>query len=206
MGVRARIAADLLRRAMPEIRLVASAEHAPRVPIRDFHRAFAGVGAAVVAAGAHRLPYRREAAFRRLVETWIRRGGPALAEWFATTLRDTGHRPIASPHVSPPPVPEPRPWSTPSRADLRLARYTPARASREASALVHLAVPPHPEAAEHAPWRLLAVQRTDPAGFRLRTEAFHGTGKVDTDAAGSFTLHGGALVITARGECGRTAS
>lgn len=202
LGVRARVAADLLRRALVEMRLVASAEYASRVPIWDFHRAFAGAGAAVVDAGAHRLPYRREAAFRRLVGTWIRRGGPALAEWFATTLRDTGHRAA----VSPSPVPESRPWSTPTRADLRLARYTPARASREASALVHLAVPPDPETAEHAPWRLLAVQRTDPAGFRLRAEAFHGTGTVGTDAAGSFALHGGALAVSARGECGRTAS
>ncbi|MGW1996055.1 hypothetical protein [Embleya sp. NPDC001921] len=187
LGDNAVAAATLLHRAMLEIRMVRYAEEAHRVPLLDFHRAFAGAGEAILAAGAHLLPHRREAAFRRLIETWARRGGPALADWFATTLPGTAHRPDllrdlrdrARAHAAAdaPPEPAPDPSATPGapRVELRMASYSSAHTRHDtrhdARAFVHLAVPPRPESAADSPWRLRAVRGTAPARFRLRTEA-----------------------------------
>lgn len=212
-------AATVLHRAMLDIRMVRDAKHADRVPVRAFHRCFAGAGEAILAAGAHRLPHRREAAFGHLIETWVRRGGPALADWFAEVLRETAHRPdlLISPRdrdqphltISPPQQPAPNPAAVPGpiEVELRMASYTSAHtrygASHEASALVHLAVPPHPRNAEHTPWRLRAMSGPNTARFQLKTEAFQGTSqppvRVDDSAASHFVLHDGALNIT-RGE------
>ncbi|MFG2919037.1 hypothetical protein ACGF0D_39935 [Kitasatospora sp. NPDC048298] len=216
LGANAMAAATILHRAMLHIRMVRSAGHVHRVPVHDFHRAFAGAGAAILAAGAHRLPHRREASFRRLIEHWARRGGPALADWFTTLLQETTHQPDflaslrdqdrAHPVADTPPQPAPESSAVPGppEAELRLATYTSAHTRygthHNASALVHLAVPPHSESAEGTPWRLRAVKGANPAHFQLQTEAFQGTSHpritVDDDAARHFVLHDGALDIT----------
>ncbi|MDH6130496.1 hypothetical protein, partial [Kitasatospora sp. GP82] len=171
---------------------------------------------AILAAGAHRLPHRREAAFRRLIDTWARHSGPALADWFTMVLRETAHQPdfLASlrdqaqahqaANTTQQPAPDPSAAPGPPEAELRLATYTSAHTRygthHNASALVHLAVPPHPESAEDTPWRLRAVQGANPAHFQLQTQAFQGTSHprvtVDDNAARHFVLHDGALNIT----------
>ncbi|TQF07933.1 hypothetical protein E6W39_00925 [Kitasatospora acidiphila] len=216
LGTNAMAAATLLHRAMLHIRMVRSAAIAHRVPVRDFHRAFAGAGEAILAAGAHHLPHRREAAFRRLIETWARRGGAALAEWFATVLPETAHQPDflaglrdqagAHPAADPvlQPAPEPSAVPGPPQAELRLATYTSAHTRygthHKASALLHLAVPPHPESADGAPWCLRVVRGASPARFQVQTEAFQGASHprvtVDDNAARHFVLRDGALTIT----------
>ncbi|MEV8322324.1 hypothetical protein [Kitasatospora sp. NPDC056731] len=216
LGTNAMAAATLLHRAMLHIRMVRSAWDAHRVPVRDFHRAFAGAGAAILAAGAHRLPHRREAAFRQLIETWARRGGSALADWFTTVLPETAHQPAllaglrdqARTHpvadVPQQPAPDPSAVPGPAEAELRLATYASAYTRygthHNASALVHLDVPPRPESAEGTFWRLRVAKGADPARFQLQTEAFQGTSHphvtVDDNAARHFVLHDGALDIT----------
>ncbi|GHG62074.1 hypothetical protein GCM10018779_30460 [Streptomyces griseocarneus] len=217
LGAYAMAAATLLHRAMLEIRMVRYAQSAPRVPVRVIHQVFAGAGQAILAAGGHSLPHRREAAFLRLMETWARRGGPALAKWFAAVLSETAcppdvlagltdraaraHRTVDAPQRS---APAPSAAPGPLEAELRLAAYTSAHTRygthRDASALVHLAVPPYPDSAEEAPWRLRGVHSTEPTHVQLRTEAFQGTGRphltVDDDGAHHFALHDGALRIT----------
>ncbi len=216
LGASTMAAATLLHDAMLEIRMVRSAAYAHRVRVRDLHHAFTGAGAAILGAGAHRLPHHREAAFRELIETWARRGGPALADWFATVLPHTAHQPHlladlrdqtrAHPAADAPRQPAPEPCAVPGppQAELRLATYTSAHTRYDtrhnASALLHLAVPPHHESTDHTPWRLRAVRGTDPARFQLRTEAFQGTSHprvtVDDDAARHLVLRDGALDIT----------
>ncbi|GHF77140.1 hypothetical protein GCM10018790_64060 [Kitasatospora xanthocidica] len=223
LSVDALAAATVLHRAMLQVRLGSSAGYAGQVPVREFTRAFTGAGEAILAAGDHYLPHRREAAFRHLVETWVRRGGPALASWFTGVLTDTGHRPDLltglrdedrpHPTVGTPQKPAANPDAKPAAAfgpievELRMASYTSAHtrygADHDASALVHLAVPPYPRNAEDDPWRLRAMHAANPARFKLRTEAFHGTSgppvAVDDNAVRRVVLHDGALDIT-RGE------
>ncbi|RGD57395.1 hypothetical protein DR950_05950 [Kitasatospora xanthocidica] len=218
LGANAMAAATVLHRAMLHVRMVRSPRHADRVPVRGFHRAFTGAGEAILAAGAHRLPHRREAAFRHLVETWVGRGGPALAKWFASELAETVHRPDLlvvlrdqdQPHpitgTSQQPTPNLATVPGPVEVELRMASYTSAHtrygADHDASALVHLAVPPHPRNAENDPWRLRAMCGAGPARFQLRTAAFQGAGRpsvtADDKAARRFALHDGALDITRR--------
>lgn len=224
LGANATAAATVLHRAMLEIRTVRYAAHAHRVPLHDFHRAFAGAGEAVLSAGANRLPDRREAAFDRLIETWARRGGPALADWFAEVLSEPTHPPrflaallaeararpvavavaVAAADAPQQPAPGPAAVPAPRKAELRLAAYTAAHTRygtpNDASVLLHLAVDPDPESAEDVPWYMRAMQGADPAHFRLRTEAFRGAARprvtVDADGARQFVLLDGALNIT----------
>ncbi|MFD9538226.1 hypothetical protein [Streptomyces sp. NPDC060010] len=216
LGANATVAATLLHRAMLDIRMVRLPGRAPQVLVQDFQRAFAGAGEAILAAGAYNLHRRREAAFCRLIETWAGRGGPALADWFATVLRETSHQPefLADLHeqarahqgtdLPRQTTPDASVIPGPQEAELRLATYTAAHTrygtQQNASALVHLAVPPHPETAEDAPWRLRAMQGINPAHFQLETKAFQGAGHphvtVDDNAAHHFVLHDGALDIT----------
>ncbi|WP_406293521.1 hypothetical protein OG948_02780 [Embleya sp. NBC_00888] len=218
LGGNAVAAATLLHRAMLEIRMVRYAEEAHRVPLLDFHRAFAGAGEAIQSAGAHFLPHRREAAFRRLIETWARRGGPALADWFATTLSEVAHRPDLLPGVhdqgrahpvadaSPEPAPDPSATPGAPRVELRMASYSSAHTHHDtrhdACALLHLAVPPHPESTAGTSWRLRAVRGAAPIRFHLQTEAFQGTSRPlvtsDDKTARRLLLHNGALDITSR--------
>ncbi|MGW3185674.1 hypothetical protein ACWDD9_41035 [Kitasatospora sp. NPDC001119] len=138
LGANAMAAATVLHRAMLHVRMVRSPRHADRVPVRDFHRAFTGAGEAILAAGAHRLPHRREAAFRHLVETWVGRGGPALAKWFASELAETVNRPdlllVLRDQDQPRPTagtsqqPDPNLTTVPGpvEVELRMASYTSA--------------------------------------------------------------------------------
>ncbi|MEX2980683.1 hypothetical protein [Streptomyces sp. C36] len=145
-----------------------------------------------------------------------RRGGPALTEWIAEVLRVTGRRPdfvadLREQARAARPVdtswwPAPTPWALPGppESELRPAVYTAAHTRygthHGASSLVHLAVPPHPEDTEGTPWRPRSARSTALARFRLRTEAFQGTGHarvtVDDDALRHVVLHDGALHIT----------
>ncbi|MFF2748451.1 hypothetical protein ACFVVA_23305 [Kitasatospora sp. NPDC058048] len=218
LSANAMAAATVLHRAMLHVRMVRDAERADRVPVHDFHRAFTGAGTAILAAGAHRLSHRREAAFRDLIETWVRRGGPALTDWFTMQLGETVHRPdlLNGCHdldrrrlaAGAPQQPAPNPAAVPGpvEVELRMAAYTSAHtrygADRAAKALVHLAVPPHSQNAENAPWRLRAMHGSDPAHFQLQTAAFQGVSRprvtVDANAPRRFALHDGALSITQR--------
>ncbi|MFG1906313.1 hypothetical protein [Kribbella sp. NPDC048928] len=86
IGGTAVLAAMLLRRAMLEIRMVRSAAYADKIPVHQIAQAFRGAGVAVVTAGTVR--WRREAAFRRLVERWIAAGGDDLAQFFHAALTE----------------------------------------------------------------------------------------------------------------------
>ncbi|MGW1465075.1 hypothetical protein ACWCPT_12095 [Streptomyces sp. NPDC002308] len=227
LGPAAWAAATVLRRAMVEIRGVRFPRHCEEIPVRALHRAFAGAGEAILAAGAHRLPHRREAAFRELIRTWAGRGGPGLAHWFATVLRDEARRSkhltelhealsgrVGAPDRSPtdaqqaddPPARPDPDGPGPARSELRLAMYTSDRnqfgGDREASGLIHLAVPPGPEDGDSAAWRLREDATPDPARFRVRTEAFRGAARprttVDEEGARHLVLGDGALEITGR--------
>ncbi|MFB7334069.1 hypothetical protein ACFC00_20855 [Streptomyces adustus] len=218
LGANAMAAATLLHRAMLHIRMVRSDRHAHRVPVHDFQRAFAGAGEAILTAGAHRTSHRREVGFRRLIETWARRGGPVIAGWFATVLSETAHQTdlLASLRAQAPshsatdapqqPTPDLSTVPGPPSAELRLATYTSAHTRygthHNASALLHLAVPPRPESADDAPWHLRAAHGANPARFQLRAEAFQGASHprvtVDDNAARHFVLCDGALDITSR--------
>ncbi|WP_058043658.1 hypothetical protein [Streptomyces roseifaciens] len=149
----------------------------------------------------------------------VHRGGPALAGWFATVLPETAHQPEflaglrdqarAHPVADAPqqPAPDPPAVPGPPDADLRLATYTPAHTRygthHNASVLVHLAVPPHPESSHDLPWRLRAVQGASPTRFQLQTEAFQGAGRprvtVDENAARGI-LDLGGLNLAGAGE------
>ncbi|QSY48846.1 MULTISPECIES: hypothetical protein [Streptomyces] len=216
LGDYAMAAATLLHHAMLEIRTVRYHQHAHQAPVRVLQRVFAGAGQAVLAAGGHRPHLRREAAFRRLIETWARRGGPALTEWIAEVLDVTCRQPDfvadlreqarAARAVGAPRRSAPTPWALPGppESELRLAMYTAAHTRcgthHDSSALVHLAVPPHPEDAAGTPWRLRSARSTGLARFQLRTEAFQGAGHarvtVDDDALRHVLLRDGALHIT----------
>ncbi|MFI7064551.1 hypothetical protein ACIBL3_26410 [Kribbella sp. NPDC050124] len=91
------LAMSLVKAAMLEIRMVRYAHLADAMPVRRLAQAFSGAGAAVVAAGAHR--WRRNAAFRRLIEQWIAAGGNELAPWFDETLRSIADDEWPSPSV-----------------------------------------------------------------------------------------------------------
>ncbi|HET6740651.1 MAG TPA: hypothetical protein VFH76_17010 [Kribbella sp.] len=86
IGGAAMLAATLLRRAMVQIRMVRSAVCADKIPVHRIAQVFGSTGAAVVAAGA--LRWRREAAFRHLVESWIAAGGDDLAPFFHAALTE----------------------------------------------------------------------------------------------------------------------
>ncbi|MFG2692358.1 hypothetical protein [Kitasatospora sp. NPDC048407] len=218
LGPNATAAATLLHRAMLEIRVVRHAGQAHRVPVRDFQRAFGGAGEAILTAGAHRTSHRREAGFRRLVETWARRGGAALADWFAGVLSETAHQPgflaelraQAPSHSTTDALQQPTSDASkapgPPSAELRLATYTSPHTRygthHNASTLLHLAVPPRPASPDDTPWHLRAVRGANPARFQLRTEAFQGAGhprvSVDDNAARHLVLRDGALDVTSR--------
>ncbi|MFE9424709.1 hypothetical protein ACFYNO_17255 [Kitasatospora sp. NPDC006697] len=206
MGHHTELAAKLFRRAMLDARRVGHPGSAHRVPLADLCRTFAGAGSGIVAAGAHSGGREREAAFLRLIEGWMRCGGPAMADWFTTNIRRDPAltRILASLPDGPPPSP---PATPPARAQVQLARFTPAGDYRAdsaeepdpypATAVLLLAVPPGSTA--ELPWRLHRVECAAVTGFRLDTGAFTGTARpavADTpDGARRFTLDDGALTL-----------
>ncbi|MGW5879018.1 hypothetical protein ACWFMI_20955 [Nocardiopsis terrae] len=184
----ARGAATFLLWAMMRIRSVRYPGEVTRIPVEAYCRALHGAGHDILAAGA--LPARqREAAFRSLVTTWLQRGGIALAPDWKRLLKDmpdaaelarATREDLALRGFLPPVLGSSREVTgVADRADLRRAAYTAAhtdmRVRREARAMVHLAVPAQEEG---APWRLRALNATDPVRLRARAEAFDGGGRV----------------------------
>ncbi|WP_427885053.1 hypothetical protein ACQHIV_23005 [Kribbella sp. GL6] len=82
----AALAAVVLQRAMLEIRMVRYPSYADVIPVHRIAQAFQGAGSAVLAAGS--LRWRREAAFRRLIEHWIAVGGAELSRFFHDVLAE----------------------------------------------------------------------------------------------------------------------
>ncbi|MEU7884426.1 hypothetical protein AB0B54_02885 [Microbispora bryophytorum] len=190
------VAARIMHIAMLEIRTVGYAHFADRVPVRLLAGALTGAGTDILAAGALR-GGRREKAFRNLVETWIKNGGPALAPWFTDELRqiaDSEPLPDATrgwiggitaqgaalPHLG-----TGQDLGPPLEAELRLAEYTAAHTRyttpRGSSAVVLLAHPPTGQDSLSRCWRLRVFDVDDVSRFRLRSDAFHGSHELRTD-------------------------
>ncbi|MEW9533362.1 hypothetical protein [Microbispora sp. NPDC049125] len=81
------VAATILHGVMMEIRMVRHAAYAGRTDVRPLCLALAGAGEAILAASTHGRASRREAAFRHMVEHWVREGELERAPWFAGRLR-----------------------------------------------------------------------------------------------------------------------
>ncbi|MEV4003179.1 hypothetical protein [Actinomadura sp. NPDC049753] len=208
-------AATLLRGVMWDIRTVRYVHRVGVVPIAPLCRVLAGAGTQVLAAGRRGGARRREEAFRRLVEEWLDCAGPALhhrlwpwlgrvadgphigestRSWLAALApqRPRSSRPESAPGLEPP-----------SEAELRLASYTAAHTrhgrEREASSVLNLAVPLHPEAAPDEPWMLRTLKIGDTGRFRLHSSAFDGPHHpqtvIDQDVVHSFTLPDEALTV-----------
>ncbi|MFD6950093.1 hypothetical protein A6A08_16115 [Nocardiopsis sp. TSRI0078] len=210
LGPAATTAATLLLLAMVGIRTVAAAGEVERIPVQHLCRAFDGAGGDALAAGARPWPWGREAAFRELTQTWVRRGGRVLAPWFASRARrlpePAGVLARAGAWTcAPEPVREPSAASvTRERARLRLVEHTAARTHsgsvREASLVLHLALPPRSGSADGAPWRMRVLTGADPGRVAFRTEAFRSTGRpalADSGGTGLLTMAGGALTANA---------
>ena len=204
-------AATFVRLAMLMIRSVRYPHEVARVPLEAYCRALEGAGPDILAAGA--LPPRRwEAAFRSLVTDWLRRGGTELMPHWGALLAGVpdarelagGVRNELKARVTVPATGitgnagnDPRVLE---RAEVRMVSYTAegggARTRRDASALVHLAVPGE----DRAPWRMRVVDASDPVRLRVRTEAFDGAVRVRLDRRDRGTLVVGddALTFDAR--------
>ncbi|WP_448315896.1 hypothetical protein [Streptomyces sp. CO7] len=187
------MAATVLWHAMIQMRRVRLARSVGDLHLREMCDAFDGAGAAVVAAGARRTSWSREAAFGRLLDTWIGRTGPVLHKWLGWVLDQHGMPGLPARHAACGPA-----RTSPSGpAALRLAQYTAPQerlgSERPAEALLHLAVPSGDDA--ETPWRMHVPEPFEPARFRLRTEAFRGTGRL---VAGDFENGPGALVLSPR--------
>ena len=208
-------AAMLLRGIMWEFRMVRYVGEVGAVPIAPLCQVFAGAGTQILAAGRRSGAERREEAFRRLVEEWLDRAGPALQHWLWRWLGG----PADDPHIGESTrswlaaLAQQRPRSSrqggesslelPSQAELRLASYTAAHTrfgqEREASSVLNLAVPLHAEAAPDEPWKLRTLKIGNTGRFRLDTTAFDGPHRpqaiIEQDVVHSFTLHEEALTV-----------
>lgn len=201
-------AALFVSRAMLQIRSARVPTEVGYVPLAAYCRALEGAGPGILAAGA--LPPRdRGAAFRSLVTGWLRRGGTELMpHWRAllTGVPDAGElahavRKELLGHASEPaPATEGRATGLPERAEVRMVSSTAEdsglQSRRDASALVHLAVP----GPEGAPWRMRVLEARDPGRLRARTEAFDGAVRVRVEGGDRETLVAGddALTLDAR--------
>ncbi len=183
------VAARTLHSVMLGIRVVRYAHLADRVPARLLAGALAGAGADILAAGARR-GSRRERAFRNLVETWIKNGGPDLTPWFTDELRrivSSERLPettkawvegITTPGATRPHLVTTPDLDRPLEGELRFAKYTAARTRHETPqdsfAIIVLAHPPTEQNSSNRPWRLRALKVDDVSRFRLRANAFDG--------------------------------
>ncbi|NUW42947.1 hypothetical protein [Nonomuraea rhodomycinica] len=187
------VAARILHSVMLEIRMVRYAHLADRIPVRMLASALAGADADILAAGAHR-GSRREKAFRNLTETWIKKGGSALAPWFIGELRRVIREErlpdatkawiegITTPEAKHPRLVTASALDLPPEGELRLAKYTTAHTRHETpqdpAAVIVLA---HTEQdSPNRPWRLRALKVEDVSRFRLRTDAFDGPHELRT--------------------------
>lgn len=204
-------AATFLLWAMRRIRSVRHPREVARVPVQAYCRALRGAGQDIVEAGA--LPSRRrEATFRSLMVTWLRRGGSALApDWklllhhvpdAEELLQETRDDLVEGGTVPPLPDSSEEVTDFPEKAELRMVSYTAeptdTHSHRDVSAMVHLAVP---VGEEGAPWRLRVLTVTDSARLRARTEAFGGTRSVriakGRNGPEAFVVEDDALAIGA---------
>lgn len=195
--------------------MVRYARHAGEILVRPLCMAFAGAGKSVLAASTYMRASRREEAFRRLVEDWVRKGGADLAPWFAVCLRalaaevsGTTREWVTS--VIPQPeqdseVQEGAASDLPAEAELRLVKYVAAHTRYErpnaGSVLVQLAVPPRPQAGQDERWNLCGWEATSPHHFQLSGTVFHGATHPElTGAPGvvpSLSLNRGGLTVSA---------
>ena len=194
------------------IRSVRTPQEVARVPVTAYCRALQGAGQDILAAGA--LPGRqRDAAFRSLTATWLRRGGTDLVPDWKLLLRDVPDarelarevREDLGPAGAVPPTlattrqVEDRPEQSELRMVSYAAEHTSRGSRREASAMVHLAVPAEDEG---APWRMHVLRAADPVRLRARTEAFDGAGHVSIDKGGNeretFVVGDDTLTLDAR--------
>lgn len=203
-------AAALMRWAMVVVRRVRFADDAYEPPLAALHRAFAGSGTAVVAAGAHLSFRRREAAYGELIGEWFRRGGPELVPVFREGLGMVRHRPEAAALLPEPDPAPPAPVHLPPEARLRSVAYTSASArwaAREGQGdlVVCLAAPPPPGADPSGRWPMAALLGRDPRELRLRAEAFEGAARPVVEG-GALTVRDGALTASTAGEWERPPS
>ena len=208
-------ACALLYRAMIELRMVRFTGTLPQVPPSVLLRTFSGAGAAILDAGAHCLPRRRQTAYRRLIDTWVERGGLELAEWFASAVgtvplqRGSAVRVLERIRVGrggcglPGSDPDVVVDGDIGECELRLASYAPAHErygkQRDAVVVVHLAVPGQEGNSDASPWEMRVVEVSNPSRFELRIEAFQHADRPDVvpedDGSNGFSLHDGALFI-----------
>ena len=214
----------LLHRGMLDVRVVRYGRHSADAAIAEVPRVFDGAADAILAAGAHRRPGRRRAAFQELAETWIRRAGPDLLPSFASALAGSGSahlldviRGAQKRLKEPSNEGDGAVQSAPARAGaaesgsegstpagLQLFRYEAQRHlhdhARQSSAYVVLAVPRGAGAEPDAPWRLRVIEFDAPDRCRVRTEAFQGyheaPSAVESEGGRGFVLGDGALAIT----------
>lgn len=186
--------AAVLWHAMIRMRGVRNVRRVADLRLREMCDVFDGAGAAVVAAGSRRTSRSRDAAFERLLGTWIGRTDPALHRWLGWVLRQHGMPTLPAGAAD---GGVPAPTSPAGPAALRLAQYT---APRERSGtrhggevVLHLAVPSRDDA--EAPWRMHVPEPSQPARFRLRTEAFRGTGRL---VGGDFENGPDAFLLSPR--------
>ncbi|GAB2504760.1 hypothetical protein [Nocardiopsis aegyptia] len=200
-----RRAATFVARAMLRIRMVRVPTEVAHVPLTAYCRALEGAGHDILAAGALPPPD-RAAAFRSLVAGWLRRGGTELMpHWrvlvpgvpdLAREVRDE----LLGDASESAPATEGRATGLPERAEVRMVSSTAEsdglKSRREASALVHLAVP----GPEGAPWRMRVLEARDPGRLRVRTEGFGGAVRVRVEGGDRETLVAGddALTLDAR--------
>lgn len=209
------VAATILRDAMWTIRMVRYARYASEILVRPLCMVFAGAGESVLAASTYMRASRREEAFRRLVEDWVRKGGPDLAPWFAVHLRDLAGKVTGTTREWVTSViPQPERDSEveggtasdlPAEAELRLVKYVAPHTRYErpnvGSVLVQLAVPPCPQAGQDESWNLCGWEFTSPHHFQLSGTVFHGATNPELIGAPgvvpSLSLNSGDLTVSA---------
>jgi hypothetical protein len=203
-------AAALMRWAMVVVRRVGHSHSVHEPPLAALHRAFAGSGGAVVAAGAHLSFRRREAAYGELIAEWFRRGGPELVPVFREGLERVRHRPETAallPAADPAP---PAPVPLAPEARLRSVAYASASVrwgAREGQGdlLVCLAAPPPPGADPAGRWPMAALLGPDPRELRVTAGAFEGAARPAVEG-GALTVRDGALTASTAGEWERPVS
>ncbi|MFI5729535.1 hypothetical protein ACIA49_05385 [Kribbella sp. NPDC051587] len=146
----AREAAELMRWAMIMVRSSWALSLIHTIPVHEYAQAFTGAGTDILAAGRS---FRREAAFRRLINRWKSRGGDLLRPHFESSLRTEPELPQADD----PPGPE---------SQLLLAGYsTPTLLDHTNAATFVFASP-------GTPWVRRRIQVEEPEQFAVQGEAF----------------------------------
>jgi hypothetical protein len=126
----------------------------------------------IVSAGAG---FRRDAAFRRLIDQWIDAGGENLAWWFRSVLDSTD----STPYVE-------KPQSAPgAESELLLVHYRAGFPPGHTSTVIQVA---SPSPAGNGPWVRRGLEITDPTGCSFELDAFSGAAW-RKQLAGTFSAH-----------------